>query len=275
MSLTTSLPDRATRLALRDLALRACQHGGAVALSRFRSSGLAVTTKADASPVTLADQETEAAIRALLDAERPGDGWLGEETGEEEGISGLRWIVDPIDGTRNFIRGVPLWSTLVACEAVLPTGPQVVASAVGFPALNEWYDAAFELGARCDGEAIAVSTIDRLDQSLWCFETPAWFDHAGIGPLFTQLCQATALQRGLCDAYGHALVASGRAELVVEPSLSTWDVAATSLLVTEAGGQFSDLDGKATIRSGNAVVSNGRCHDQVVGMIAAARTSTH
>ena len=171
------------------------------------SHDLAVDIKDDDSPVTLAPLK-----RRFVPASTqrgPEDGWLGEETGKP-GSTGLEWIVDPIDGTRNFVRGVPLWATLVACEATTPSGKQVVASAVGFPALDEWYDAAFELGARCGDQRIAVSTIDQLGESLWCFETPNWFIDNGLGRLFDDLVASTALQRGLCDAYGHALVASGR-----------------------------------------------------------------
>ena len=255
----------------RAVALHAARAGGQAALPFFRRADLQVEWKSDESPVTVADRAAENAIKAVVRSAFPDDAWLGEETGEEGGGSGRRWIVDPIDGTRNFVRGVPLWATLVACEEETPNGPRVVAAAVGIPALDEWYDAVLDGGARCNGSPIRVSTIDRLDQALFCYETPAWFRNHGLGAVWEDLVTGSALQRGLCDAYGHMLVASGRAEVVVEPHLSVWDVAATSLVVNEAGGRFSDLDGSPSIRSENAVVTNGRLHADVLQRIRAGR----
>lgn len=245
---------------LRVVAMAAAEAGGRAALRYFRRPDLRVEWKADESPVTVADREAEAACQQVIMAAFPQDAWLGEETGESGGASGRRWIVDPIDGTRNFVRGVPLWATLVACEE----NDRVIAAAVTIPALNENYDAVLGGGARCNGSSIHVSAIDRLDQALFCYESPAWFHKNGMTAVFDDLNKVTALQRGLCDAYGHMLVASGRAEVVVEPQLKVWDVAATSLVVTEAGGRFSDLAGTPSIRSGNAVVTNGVLHDAVL-----------
>ena len=222
--------------------------------------------------MTVADREAENAIHSVIQAAFPEDGWLGEETGTSGGSTGRRWIVDPIDGTRNFVRGVPLWATLVACEEDTPQGAQIIAAAAGIPALDEWYDAVLGGGARCNGVPIRVSPATRLDQALWCFETPGWFRKQGLAGVFEELDVSTALQRGLGDAYGHLLVASGRAEVVVEPHLAVWDVAATSLVVAEAGGRFTDLDGTPSLRSGHAVVTNGLLHDAVLAVIAARRT---
>lgn len=253
------------------VALTAARAGGRAALPYFRRADLVVEWKSDESPVTVADRAAEEAIHAVVRAAYPEDGWLGEETGTQAGTSGRRWIVDPIDGTRNFVRGVPLWAVLVACEEDTPQGPRIIASAVGIPGLDEWYDAALGGGARCNGSPITVSTIARLDQAMWCFETPGWFRKQGLSEVFTALDASTALQRGLPDAYAHMLVASGRAEVVVEPHLSVWDVAATSLVVSEAGGRFSDLDGTPSLRAGNAVVTNGLLHETVLDLIAAKR----
>lgn len=255
---------------LAAVAMAAARAGGRAALAHFRRPGLAVEWKQDESPVTVADRESEAAIRQVVRQAFPQDAWLGEETGADEGGgSGRRWIVDPIDGTRNFVRGVPLWAVLVACEEESPAGPRIVAAAVGIPGLDEWYDAVLGGGARCNGAPIRVSAVERLDQALFCYETPLWFRNHGCWGVFEAMLERTALQRGLCDAYGHMLVASGRAEVVVEPKLSVWDVAATSLVVAEAGGRFSDLDGSPSIRSGNAVVSNGRLHDATLALTRA------
>ena len=248
---------------LRSVAMAAAEAGGRAALRHFRRPDLRVEWKSDESPVTVADREAEAACQQVIMAAFPQDAWLGEETGETGGGSGRRWIVDPIDGTRNFVRGVPLWATLVACEE----GDRVVAAAVTIPALSESYDAVLGGGARCNGTAIHVSRIARLDQALFCYESPSWFHKNGLSTVFDDLSRSTALQRGLCDAYGHMLVASGRAEVVVEPQLSVWDVAATSLVVSEAGGCFSDLSGTPSIRSGNALVTNGALHDAVLARL--------
>lgn len=183
--------------------MAAVQAGGRAALAHFRRPDLPVEWKSDASPVTVADRESEHAARAVIRAAFPDDAWLGEETGSDEGGgSGRRWICDPIDGTRNFVRGIPLWAVLVACE----DADGVVAAAVGIPGLDEWYDAVRGGGARCNGVAIKVSTIDRLDQALFCYETPAWFHNHGLTKVYDDLCATTALQRGICDAYGHMLV---------------------------------------------------------------------
>jgi histidinol-phosphatase len=263
--------DLSTRWRLRAVALAAARAGGAAALAHFRRPDLVVEQKYDDSPVTVADRESEAAIRAVVRAACPEDAWLGEETGEEAGSSGRRWIVDPIDGTRNFVRGIPLWATLVACEEDTPVGPSVIAAAVGIPGLGEWYDAIRGGGARLNDRPIRVSGIARLADSLFCFESPAWFRRNRMDAAFAALCEGTALQRGICDAYGHMLVATGRAELVVEPQLAVWDVAATSLVVEEAGGRFSDLAGSPSIRSGNAVVSNGAVHAATLDLLARCR----
>ncbi len=255
-------------LTLRDLALAAARAGGTAAMRHFRRPDLQVETKHDDSPVTVADREAEASIAAVVRSARPTDAWLGEETGTAVGSSPYTWIVDPIDGTRNFVRGIPLWGVLVACEHVTQG---VVAAAVGIPGLDEWYDAVLGGGARLDGAPIRVSRIPDLAGSLFCYESPSWFTRHGLDACFSELCATTALQRGLCDAYGHMLVATGRAEVMVEPQLKVWDVAATSLVVREAGGRFSDLAGTPSIRSEHAVVSNGLVHDATLALVARHR----
>ncbi len=262
---------------LRAVAMAAAEAGGRAAAAHFRRADLRVEWKSDESPVTRADREAEAACRAVISAAFPDDAWHGEESGEAAGSSpgrdtGRRWIVDPIDGTRNFVRGIPLWSTLVACEIEDAHGRRVVASAVKLPALGELYDAVRDGGARCNGAPIAVSSVDKLVDALFCYETPSWFRRYGLEKLFDQLCDRSGLQRGGGDAFYHMLVASGRAEIVVEPHLSLWDIAATSLVVEEAGGRFSSLDGTHDIRAENAVITNGRLHDQVLALIKEHRT---
>jgi histidinol-phosphatase len=255
----------------RAVALAAAAAGGRAALQHFRRAGLVVERKGDESPVTRADREAEAACRAVILAAHPEDGWLGEETGEAPSASGRRWIVDPIDGTRNFVRGIPLWSTLVACEETSGGVTRVVAAAAALPALGEIYDAVRGAGARCNDVGVRVSAIATLADALFCYEAPTWFERYGLAATFQGLCAATALQRGGGDAFYHLLVASGRAELVVEPSLSVWDIATTSLIVEEAGGRWSTLDGRADLRANEAVLSNGLVHEAALALIRATR----
>ncbi len=237
--------------ALCAIAIAAARAGARAALRHAPTACLppiTVETKGDASPVTRADRESEAAIRNVIAGARPGDAWLGEETGTADRLDAAapatpyRWIVD------------------------LNT---VVAAAVEIPGQGEAYDAVLGGGARCNGERLRVSPVATLDRALFCYETPGWFRSHGLGRVFERLLERTALSRGLCDAYGHMLVASGRAELAVEPHLSVWDVAATSLVVSEAGGRFSDLAGTPAIRSGHAVVSNALVHDDTLAIIRA------
>lgn len=229
--------------------------------------------KADASPVSIADREAEAEIRRLLRAARPADGWLGEETGTESGSSGRRWIVDPIDGTRNFVRGIPLWSTLVACVDGPEGDERVLAAAAGFPALGEWYDAGLGLGARQDGTAIRVSAVQELAQAGFGYYTYEQFRKHGYAALFTAFSGACALARGGGDAYMHVLVASGRLDLCVEAKLAPWDLAATSLIVAEAGGRVTGFDGRGGLRAGNGdvVLSNGHLHEAALVLIRSTR----
>ena len=256
---------------LRALAIEAARAGGQAALPWFRRAGLAVETKSDASPVTVADRSSEGAVQAIIRAARPDDGWIGEETGEQPGTSRYRWIVDPIDGTRNFIRGIPLWSVLVACEEDTPDGPRVVAACAGFPALDEWYDACLGGGARGNGQPIRVSSTQRIEDGLFAYYTFELLRSNGLEQVFRTLSGRSAAQRGGGDAYMHMLIASGRAEFSVEPGVKVWDVAATSLILEEAGGRWCDLTGGRDLRAGGVVMSNGHTHAAVLDVLAADR----
>lgn len=252
--------------ALRDLAVAGARAGGAAALAHFRAPDLAVEIKPDESPVTKADREAEAAVRAVILGARPQDGWLGEETGTATGESGLVWIVDPVDGTKNFVRGKPGWTTLVACED--QTTGEVIAAAVYQPAVDRMAEAARGFGARLEGEVLRVSERRELATSRWVFYSDEWFHRHGLGDLFTHLSAGKLLDSEGCDADGHVRIAEGLCDAVVEPRVAVWDVAATSLLVSEAGGRLTDMRGDATLRAGNAVITNGWVHDQVLELVA-------
>jgi histidinol-phosphatase len=237
-----------------ELALRLADAADAIALARFRT-GLAIETKADLTPVTEADRAVEAEIRRLLGKERPDDAILGEEEGAA-GDAARRWLVDPIDGTRNYARGIPVWATLVAVEedGIVQLG---VASA---PALGRRWWAERGTGAFADGEPIRVSAVSSVEEGVLSFalegELPA-------------IAQRAWHARGFGDFWAHMLVAEGTVDGAVDAvGVHEWDLAAVQVIVEEAGGRFSDFGGEARIDSRSAVSSNGRIHEALLAAVA-------
>ena len=243
-------------------ALEAARTAGEIALRYYRSS-FDVAIKPDQTPVTQADREAEQAIKAVLRRAFPDHGFLGEEFGEE-GPRDPRWIIDPIDGTKNFIRGVPIWAVLIGLEEA----GEVTAGVVLNPASATCYWARRGDGAFLDGEPVRVSTIDVMrratvlhsDLSL-LRRTPAHWD--GL----VRLVDASARTRGFGDYYGYGLVAEGKAEVYVETDLKPWDIAPVKILVEEAGGRLTDFAGRATIYDGNVVASNGWLHAEALRLL--------
>lgn len=243
-------------------AIDAATAAGEIALHYFRSN-LTVETKADRTPVTRADRECESKIVELLAARFPEIGFLGEEHGERPGQRNARWIIDPIDGTKNFIRGIPFFAVLIALEEE----GEITAGVMYAPALQDLLYARTGQGAFANGRQVRVSEVNELSDAMLIHGglkdlkvRPCW-------PSFLRLVDGTARQRGFGDALGHSVVICGQAEVVLEPEIKPWDVAATKILVTEAGGRFSSFDGSPSIYAGNAVISNGRVHDQVVKIL--------
>lgn len=243
-------------------AIEAAKAAGEVARYYF-GRNLAVETKADRTPVTRADRECEAKIIEVLRAQFPHYGFLGEELGEQVGERSLRWIIDPIDGTKNFIRGIPFFATLIALEE----GGEITAGVMYTPTSDELLYARKGQGAFANGRRVQVSAIAHLSDAMLVYGGlkdlkvhPCW-------PGFLRLVDMTARQRGFGDALGHSMVICGHAEVVLEPEIKPWDVAATKLLVTEAGGRFSDFHGRASIYTGTAVISNGLVHDAVLDLL--------
>jgi histidinol-phosphatase len=212
--------------------------------------------------VSEADRAVEIAIRDRLRADRPGDAIVGEEFGTE-GDAGRRWIVDPIDGTKSFVRGVPIWATLIALEvdSVMTVG---VASA---PALGRRWWAAKGAGAFADGEPIRVSQVTEVSDALLCYTSSSTFDAYGLGDQFRALAKTCWAARGFADFWGHVLVAEGSADIAVEPVMNLWDNAPLQVIVEEAGGRFTDLGGTATSHGGNALSTNGHLHDAVLARL--------
>jgi histidinol-phosphatase len=245
-----------------ELAMDAARKAGQLALGYF-DKDLAVEWKADESPVTRADREAESLLRATLGKTFPGDGFLGEEHGEQPGSSGFRWVIDPIDGTRSFVRGVPIWGTLLGLEY---KGEQIL-GVVEVPALGVTYRALRGDGAYRGDRRLHVSDVASLDEAHLFYSSISWFIKAGRRDAFLELAIRTQRQRGFGDFYGFVLVAQGSGELMIEAGVHPWDLAALTPIVEEAGGRFSDWDGNRTIENPDVIVSNGRLHDVALEML--------
>jgi len=232
------------------LAVELAEQAGQLTLRYFSRKSLRVFTKRDATPVTEADREAEKLIREAVASRYPDDGVLGEEFDERPSGNNRRWIIDPIDGTKAFIHGVPLYGVMIALEI----DGTVQLGVVNFPALGEMYYAERGCGAFLNGSPIAVSSIsDVKDATVLYTEKEYLLDSASQHPV-DLLRQQAGLVRGWGDCYGHMLVASGRAEVSVDKIMSPWDCAALIPIVTEAGGCCFDYRGKTTI-SGEGLVS--------------------
>jgi histidinol-phosphatase len=235
-------------------AVDAARAAGEIALRYYRT-GFDVSIKSDLSPVTQADREAEAAIVEILAKACPDYGMLGEELGSR-GNQETRWIIDPIDGTRNFVRHIPFWATLIALE----DRGELVVGVMHVPTTGELYTARRGAGTRKNGEPISVSKTDAIGD--------AFFIHAGLNFMREQgwwdglgrMVDATDRQRGFGDFVGYALVAEGKAEIYAELDLKPWDLAAPRIVVEEAGGRFTDMHGQPSIYSGSALATNGRLH---------------
>jgi histidinol-phosphatase len=239
---------------------------GQVAL-RYFDSALNVEWKSDESPVTVADRETETYLRSVLKAAFPGDGFLGEEHGEEPGSTGYRWIIDPIDGTRSFVRGIPLWGTLVGLEY---KGEQI-AGVIDAPALGQTWRALRGEGAFRNDRPIHVSDEVDLKRALVFYSGLNWFIQAGAHEAFLELVRRADRLRGFGDFYGFMLVAQGSGELMVEHGVHAWDVAAIIPIVAEAGGRFTDWDARLDIYRPDCLASNGRLHDVTLRILQTGR----
>jgi histidinol-phosphatase len=240
-------------------ALELADAADALTLQRFRATDLRVDTKPDLTPVTDADRAVERMMRERIARDRPGETVLGEEEGDDGGS--VRWIVDPIDGTRNFSRGIPVWASLIALERE----GRVVCGVASAPALGHRWWAARGEGAFRDGERIEVSRIASLEEATVSFSRSGLDD-----PKLLDLARRAWHAQPFSDFWAHLLVAEGAVEISVEHSMSTWDNAALQVIVEEAGGRFSDLRGEARIDGGSGVSTNGLLHDLVIEELSAS-----
>jgi histidinol-phosphatase len=251
-----------------DTARRAAEAAGRAALVHFRT-GVAVERKPDRSPVTAADRDAEAAILEIVRAAFPAASILAEESGAHAGDPSLRWIVDPLDGTRGFSRGGGFWGPLVALEHQ----GEIVAGAAALPASGELFFAARGRGChRGDGAPVRLSAVDDwAEATLSVGELPRLSETKGAEGVAT-LVRTAASARCYGDVGGALMVLAGRAEVWLEAGVRLWDIAPFPILFEEAGGRFTDLAGTRTVGNGNALGSNGRLHDYVLAALSAGGT---
>jgi len=256
-------PDPSTLADELALAHRLADAAAAVALPVYLDRSFTVHRKADRSEVTEADRRAETAIAEVLATERPHHAMFGEEHGRVGPTdSPWLWIVDPIDGTSNFVRGIPVWATLVALVH-RDHGP--VVGLVNAPAWGTRWWAARGLGAFVDGRPIRVSEVTRLDEAQVCVTFNEGWDALGLTPALVELQTRAGRARGFGDFWQHMLVAEGAVDLAVdEVGLGTYDVAAVQVIVEEAGGRFTDRQGRRRIDTGTAVSSNGHLHHEAI-----------
>jgi histidinol-phosphatase len=241
------------------LALGLADAADVITMRHYRSTSLQVRTKVDMTPVSEADEEVERMVRERLAAERPGDGIVGEEFGTS-GATARRWIIDPIDGTKNYVRGIPVFATLIGLEE----NGRVVAGVVSAPALARRWWAARGEGAFCNGEAIHVSRIAAIAESHLTYDSINDFDQYGGAVRFLSLMRHCIRSRGFGDFWAHMLVAEGAVEIALEPKVAIWDMAPIQVIVEEAGGRFTDMRGEARIDGGSSLSTNGLVHEAVL-----------
>ena len=245
-----------------------------VSMDRFRALDLAVTIKQDSTPVTDADRAVEDSIRSTLARARPRDAVIGEELGST-GQGPRRWVIDPIDGTKNYLRGVPVWATLIA----LMVEGEVVAGMVSAPALDRRWWAARGQGA-WTGRSLAkarrchVSDVQALDQAYLSYASLSGWEELGRLEEFFGLMRSCGRSRAFGDFWSYVLVAEGAVDIACEPALALHDMAAVAVIVEEAGGRFTSVDGEPGPFGGNALATNGHLHDATLGRLAPSRFPT-
>jgi histidinol-phosphatase len=250
-----------------DLALELAEAADAITLPAFRSRTFAVEWKQDGSEVTAIDRAAEAAIAERLAAARPGHGLFGEESGRSREGSTWQWIVDPIDGTSGFVRGIPVWATLIA---LVHADHGLVVAAVSAPALGARWWAARGAGAFAGGRRCHVSNVDRVADAQVSVTFSSGWDELGLTPALTQLAGEARRARGFGDFWQHVLVAEGALDVAIDAvGVAPYDIAAVRLLVEEAGGRLTDRRGVARHDGGTAISTNGVLHDEVLRRLAA------
>ena len=245
-----------------DFALDAAWQAGRITLGHFQTQ-VQVERKSDYSPVTIADRESEKRLRELIGRAWPDHGILGEEFGQTETETDFTWILDPIDGTKSFVQGIPLYAVLVA----LTEQKRPIVGVAHFPALNETVYAARGLGCFWNGRRAHVSQVSEIKDAVLLGSEVVVRDNPKRADGWQRLADATYIQRTWGDAYGYALVATGRAEIMVDPVVKAWDLAPFQVILEEAGGTFTDWNGTPTVYAGESVATNGLLFDQVMALV--------
>ncbi|MGH3313845.1 MAG: histidinol-phosphatase [Streptomyces sp.] len=245
----------------------------AATMERFKALDLKVETKPDLTPVSDADKAAEELIRTSLKRTRPRDAVLGEEFGTE-GHGSRRWIIDPIDGTKNYVRGVPVWATLIALTELGEGGDQPVVGLVSAPALNRrWWAAkgggAYTGRSLSQASRLRVSQVGVVRDASFAYSSLHGWEERGMLHNFLDLTRDCWRTRGYGDFWPYMMVAEGSVDVCAEPELSLWDMAANAIIVQEAGGMFTGLDGRPGPHSGNAMASNGLLHEEALGYLTA------
>ncbi|HKS09628.1 MAG TPA: histidinol-phosphatase [Pyrinomonadaceae bacterium] len=256
------LPSKSELNELLEFSVGLAHGAGEITLQYFRKQP-ETATKSDGSYVTIADREAEAYLRQQIAERFPDDGVLGEEEGEREGRSGRRWIVDPIDGTFAFVHGVPFYGVLIAVE--IDGEPSV--GVVNIPALNEVVSAATGLGCFLNGERVRVSATASLGEALLLATDFHGCARYGFGRAVGELQARAKTSRTWGDCYGYVLVATGRAEVMLDPVMNLWDCAPLLPIMEEAGGTFTDWRGERTVNGGNSIATNGLLFDEVMAVV--------
>lgn len=256
------IPDAAELRALLNFAVELAASAGVITYRHFRGSFVA-ERKADNSFVTVADREAERYLRASIEKAFSDDAILGEEEGEKPGRSNRRWILDPIDGTYSFVHGVPLYGVLIGLEI----DGEAVLGVVNLPALDELIYAARGLGCFWNDVTVRVSSTESLGDALLLATDFGTCEQYGFGRAAEMLQRQVHARRTWGDAYGHVLVATGRADIMLDPIMNVWDCAALLPIVEEAGGTFTDWQGQRTIQGGNAISTNGVLFESVMAAI--------
>ncbi|WP_166830936.1 histidinol-phosphatase [Thalassoroseus pseudoceratinae] len=250
------------------LAVDAAKEASELILKYYQTDNIGLESKSDSSPVTVADRGAEELLRMRIGDAFPDDGILGEEFPPKEGTNGYRWILDPIDGTKCFVAGTPLFGTLIGIER----DGKMIAGVCRFPALDEVVYARegggawFQTGDK-EPKAAQVSSVDQIENALGCFTELAGWYKIERKELFDKLASSARALRGWGDCYGHMLVATGRAEFSIDPIMSPWDIAALIPIVRESGGYCGDWDGNRIIDGGNGVSTNAAMKDKILGML--------
>ena len=245
-----------------ELMVSAATAAGKIALGYF-DGGVSVEWKADRSPVTIADKNAEQALRAQISASFPGDGFLGEEFGNTPSTTGYRWIIDPIDGTRCFVRNIPQWATLVGLEY----RGEMIAGVAYEPVSGRMYRALRGEGTFRDERRLQVSTTPTLNEALATYSGYNFFQKAGKEKQFLNILEGVDRARGFGDYYGFVLLAQGSVDLMVDYGVHIWDIAGLKVIVEEAGGKFSDWDGGHDLERPDCVATNGHVHAATLALL--------